>query len=55
MAFLHTFHQGRAEAAGINQSHVVILPKKVDVTTADGFHPVRLQNCASQNGGQDPL
>jgi hypothetical protein len=46
MAFLNAFYQGMADFGRINQAHVVLLPTKVDVTTADGFRPVSLQNCA---------
>jgi hypothetical protein len=46
MAFLNAFHQGTPGFGRINQAHVVLLPKKVDITTADGFCPVSLQNCA---------
>jgi hypothetical protein len=45
MAFLNAFHQGTADFGRINQAHVALLPKKADVTTADGFRPVSLQNC----------
>jgi hypothetical protein len=46
MAFLNAFHQGTADFGRISQAHVVLLPKKADITTADGFRPVSLQNCA---------
>jgi hypothetical protein len=48
MAFLNAFHQGTTGFGRINQAHVVLLPKKVDITTADGFRLVSLQNCASK-------
>jgi hypothetical protein len=48
MAFVNAFHQGTADFGRINQAHVVLLPKKVDVTTADGCRPVSLQNYASK-------
>jgi hypothetical protein len=45
MAFLNAFYQGTMDFGCINQAHVVLLPKKVNVTTTDGFHPVSMQNC----------
>jgi hypothetical protein len=45
MVFLDAFHRGRVDFGCINQAHVFLLPKKVDITTADRFRPVNLQNC----------
>ncbi|CAL5040144.1 unnamed protein product [Urochloa decumbens] len=45
MAVLHAFHRGNADLARINQALVVLLPKKSDVTSADGFRPISLQKC----------
>lgn len=45
-AFLEAFHRGDAELEGINQAHVVLLPKKNDVIMADDFRLISLQYCA---------
>lgn len=46
LTFLDAFHCGDALLEWINQALIVLLSKKLDVTTANGFHPMSLQNCA---------
>lgn len=45
LAWLASFHAGTADLSWINLAHVVLLPKKPGVATADGFLPISLQNC----------
>jgi hypothetical protein len=45
MEFLADFHAGIAPLDGVNRAFIALLPKKVDVLTADGFRPISLKNC----------
>lgn len=40
-----SFCGGQVNLEGINQAHIVLIPKKDDVLTVDGFRPISLQNC----------
>ena len=39
------FYDGSLDLDGLNRAHLVLLPKKDGVRTADGFRPISLQNC----------
>jgi hypothetical protein len=45
LSFVMEFHSGGAHLSGVNQAFIALLPKTAEVVTADGFHPISLQNC----------
>jgi hypothetical protein len=45
MAFLHDFYDGVASLDGLNRAFIALIPTKDEVLTANGFHPISLQNC----------
>lgn len=46
MALLDSFHNGLVDLGQINQSYMVLIPKKLDAVTVDAFRPICLQNCS---------
>lgn len=44
-SLLEEFGEERADLLRINQSHIVLIPKKVGVTKPEHFRPISLQNC----------
>lgn len=52
LAWLSSFHDGTADLARVNFAHVVLLPKKPGVATADVFRPINLQNCAPKHAAK---
>lgn len=44
MQIFHNFHSGVIDLDGLNQVHLILLPKHEGVCTPDGFQPISLQN-----------
>lgn len=44
-SLLQDFFELRSDLLPINQSHIVLLPKKVGVTKPEHYRPISLQNC----------
>lgn len=39
------FHSGSLDLDGLNRAHLIVLPKKEGICTADNYRPISLQNC----------
>lgn len=46
MDLLHNFHLENVELSRINQSYMVLNPKKADAVAIDAFRLISLQNCS---------
>lgn len=45
LSLLQEFYELKPELLRINQSHIVLLPKKIGVTKPEHYLPISLQNC----------
>ena len=45
LSFLHDFHSLKVDLRPINQSFIVLLPKKMGANRPDQYRPISLQNC----------